>query len=908
MRFTPQTFVELGLQRAPPDVRALGEAALLATDVATLDLDAQAAALVLGKPEETEPWLLALASTEPLRALELALRASRLTLRFALIDGRLARVLDRSARKPSSHLPAPAFWLALRRALDASPAVRAEAAASLNTVPLDELRVRAALAFVFPERVELWTAADHHAGLALEERTDTALVLLAVLRGVPAVAKATSWPPPPKLLEGLTDAQLEDVATLTRDEQVLAQRRRRAEVKRAEVDVAPLLAAVTEPDALETLSLLTPTPALLEQVVGTPAPADEVAAVLRESFLQGWAREVQPDGPPRDAPWSSPWVATPKKRAAPLTPPPGPPLKPGRWETSWQPDGVSLEVELAWKAFQQRTAVNPWDLADVLPMGPVVLPLVRQWARREPALLVATQEIDDGGLDEALLLAWNSRRRQLGLAAREFAKRFPVRANEAALRLCFSDVAKEREAGVVVLRALERGARAELAALNPEQRAWVDGLLGARPTLPARRPALPTFLRWAALPAVVTRDGAHALDDAALAELLAVMKATPLEDGAPLLACAAPYEPTSLAQLAGAVFRMWLAAGAPPKEKWALFPLAHFPSDAWARVLGSSCQQWAQGGFASRAQDAVSVLGRMGSRVALAEVHRLATRIRTLGLRSRARVVFDEASARLGLSPSELEDRLFPDVAVPEGAVLSLGPKLALSLEQQGAAVALPESLRRAAKALKPAVARLERLMTEGPTLGALHFTETWAMHPVLRLVAERVAWGIFRGEARVGLFVPGTPAKGDVLPLDEALGVRPVHPIELDDFERTRLRGWVTAPVFEQLERACYPAKELAGRLEALVDAEVPVVRLLALERLGWERGPVVDGGCSVDVVRRGEGWNLSLQLEPGIYAGDPMANELQVITGVHLDAPRPLSARVASELQRDLITCFTA
>ena len=72
----------------------------------------------------------------------------------------------------------------------------------------------------------------------------------------------------------------------------------------------------------------------------------------------------------------------------------------------------------------QRSDVRPWEISFVLDLGPMVLPRVREWARREPSLLAATQEVDDGGLDEALLLAWNSRRVQLSLAAREFARRF----------------------------------------------------------------------------------------------------------------------------------------------------------------------------------------------------------------------------------------------------------------------------------------------------------------------------------------------------------------------------------------------------------------------------------------------------------------------------------------------------
>jgi hypothetical protein len=135
------------------------------------------------------------------------------------------------------------------------------------------------------------------------------------------------------------------------------------------------------------------------------------------------------------------------------------------------------------------------------------------------------------------------------------------------------------------------------------------------------------------------------------------------------------------------------------------------------------------------------------------------------------------------------------------------------------------------------------------------------------------------------------------------------VHRIELTNEELALATSWLPVkPAFEQLTRECFAASELKGRLQALVDREVPVVGVLALERLGWERGPAVEGGLSVDIARRGEAWSVTLQLEPGLYAGDPTALDVQLITGVELESARPLDARVASELQRDLVKCFRA
>ncbi len=873
-----------------------------------LPADAKAAALVMCKPDQALPWLLSLAIEDPVEAASLAVRSAQLYLRFAVLNGGLVRVLDVPMRKPSGQLPPPAFWLTLRKSLDAQPALRRKALAALP--PLNDLRVRAAVAFVFAAEPSLWTEEHRRAAQELEDPGDEQFLLFATVRGLPAIGNLTSWPPPAKLLEGLSDASLLEAQELMHDPRLAQRRRHRASVQAAQRDVRPLFERITAPDSLATLANVTATEGLCAQaqeLVDELGGAVE-AQVLRRSFIEGWRRELAWDGPPRDAPWRSPWEG-PAKQKDTSPPPPAPPLEPGEWERRWRPRPPLPEVQLAWSALQGRADVRPWEVSVLLELGPVVLPQLRAWARREPALLAATQEVDDGGLDEALLLAWSSRRIQLGLAAREFARRHPARARKAALRLCCSPVAKERTAGALVLRALQRDLGPALEALEPAQRSWVEAQLSGRPQLPPRRPPLPSFLKWSALPPVTMADGAHALGEEALVDLVAVFKASPADDGAALLQVTAGLAPESLEALAGGLFHQWLASGAPPKEKWALTALAHFPSDTWATVVGALCLQWAQGGFPARAQDAVAVLGRMGTRAALREVHRLATRVRTLALRARAKLAFQEAAMRLGLSPDELEDRLVPEVGELDGATLSVDGLLKPTLTKHGRAVPLPQSLKAVAKALKPAVARLERVMCDGPGFSAVHFTETWGMHPLLRALAVKVLWGAFKRGKRLGLFVPGDPPQGDDVLLDDDTTVRPVHPLELTAEELERARAWLPGEQpFEQLDRDWFAAEDLRARFEALLRQPVHTAGLLQLERLGWERGPVADGGSWLDVMRRGDGWHVALHFEPGIWAVDPRANERQTITGFELEPTATLSPRVASELQRDLVQCFFA
>ena len=135
MRFTLQDFVEAGLRESPLELRVAGEAVVRAAktnDWSKLEPEVQAAALVLGKPEQTAPFLLALASSEPVRALELALLSARLTLRFsAPVSKEQVAELGNVVK----HEPAEAVLLVQQSAMNAA------VAKALATLPVQDLNV-----------------------------------------------------------------------------------------------------------------------------------------------------------------------------------------------------------------------------------------------------------------------------------------------------------------------------------------------------------------------------------------------------------------------------------------------------------------------------------------------------------------------------------------------------------------------------------------------------------------------------------------------------------------------------------------------------------------------------------------------------------------------------------------------
>lgn len=978
-----QDYLDIGLPEVPPELQPLARAVLDAAKAGRLESltgEAAAAAVVMCTADDAAALLEAQLARDPVGALEVALGVCRLHLRFAMVNGKLARVLERPTRKPSSTLPPPRFWLALRRALDAAPSSRPQARAIAEAADLSDLRLRAAVAFAVPD-APLWTSA-HHAevrdALSFLDLVEAGLYLLGVLRDQPWAALQTDWPPPVRVVRGVPEDVLETALALVGDHRTLDKLARAREVAEAAADPAPLLDAPLEDDHLAVLSRVVPDAAAFTLAAERLPHLGDVEATLVRTIVTGWVltaptaaddagarsetvavlvdtlRRAALATLPATLPLATPWDAPRAKRdqrEAPL-PPALPPR--GQWVSRWSPppfadDDEALAsvrgrlttdafvfipagspreaYELVFEAWKSGRAPDEYTFASVLEaLGPPALPAAAQWTKKSAQLLPAISFIDDAIFAPSWAMALSSRRRPVQEAARTWLDTYPRLGAHGVVTLLLSGDAAERAAGRQALRWLEPRHRdafsATFAALDDAQRAWVDEVRSETPSLPARAPALPAFLVLDALPGVASRDGAARLDAAGVRGLLSLAKASTLDDAEPLLTAAAGLDPASLAAFAGAVFTAWLTAGGPPKERWALQLLAHFPDDTWARVLGGLCQAWALEGFSARAQDAVEVLSRMPSRVALMEVHRLSTKIRTNALRAKATLAFEDAAVRMGLSQEELEDRLVPDFGLAHGRALSdelevdLDDALKPVLRRGGVKVkALPATasteaeacwaaVKKGAKQLKESAQRLERLMSEGRTLPATHFTEVWLMHPLLARIAERVAWAAFVGGARVGVFLTGPlrAVDGAAFALDESMTVRPVHPLELSGAERDALASQLRAPAFPQLERELHQPADLRAVLREREGTTVPSTALIALERTGWTRGPNVGGGCYVTVERRGAGWRVELEFEPGVYLGDPGANPQQVITGVHVDGEATMTPVAKSELLRQL------
>ncbi len=453
--------------------------------------------------------------------------------------------------------------------------------------------------------------------------------------------------------------------------------------------------------------------------------------------------------------------------------------------------------------------------------------------------------------------------------------------------------------------------------------------------LPPRKPTLPEAVAVDALPRPIANDGKSALQGAALAELLQLLKITPLQGGPWLDDVRGAFTAPSLARTAFALFESWLSIGAPPKERWMLQSSAHFPDDETAAILAGFAREWAPRGLSSRAQEIVEVLGHMGTRTGLERVHDLSRKVRSKAFRARAELVFTAAAEKLGLTEDELAERLVPDFGLgPDGALpvepvlrftidgikprfVDGGGKLVKALPQldDESAGELAELKRKAPTLIREAAERLERRMTESRRMAVDHFVEVYLMNGLLRRLAERLVWTRLEGGRRTAFGVAGTglvDVEGNAVVLPPASFVGVAHPLDLSASERV---AWTQrlpeSQPFEQLKRRCRcfeSVDALRAALARWVGVQIDAPGVLRLEKLGWERGPMIGHGCYSEVSRAFPGGRASVGFEPGMMAGDPMMHQEQHVYEIELHLAPDAPAASLSEVERDLFVAFGA
>ncbi|WP_167519621.1 WGR and DUF4132 domain-containing protein [Intestinirhabdus alba] len=583
---------------------------------------------------------------------------------------------------------------------------------------------------------------------------------------------------------------------------------------------------------------------------------------------------------------------------------------------------------------------------DALPTLPLAL-------QRQPHLLFPVL-IHFGAttLAQPVARAW-LRLQAHSLLARQWLLQWPEHAAVALIPLAFGKAGEDREAAINALRLLYQQGHAGL--LQAVTRRWdapqlwpaLEQWLNQTPQdhYPARIPKAPDFwqpARWRR-PRLKSND--RPLPDEALeiiGEMLRFSRGDRVYCG--LKEVKAACQPQTLAAFAWDMFSAWQNAAAPSKENWVFPALWYFGDESTVRDLTPLILAWPQESKSARAASGLNVLARIGSDMALLQLHHIAGRAKSRPLRESAARYLQEAAKARGLSAAQLEDRLTPTLGLddPQALTFDFGPRRftvkfneslqPIVYDQQGVRQkALPrlraeddptrgaEALARLKGLKKDAAQVAKRLL---PHLeNALRYARRWSLsefqalfidHPLTRHLTPRLLWGLYAPEEPQRLLRAfRVAAEGEfcdehdepfTLPPEALTGL--VHPLEMDAASRAAF-GQIFAdyeliPPFRQLARCTVqltPEEAQGCRLERWQGKTTTSGQLLGLRAWGWRQSSELSFCYPLPP------YQLILQISPGLnyYQVDArQKQEFQSITLYRDGKPAPfspLSPRALSE-----------
>ncbi|MFB4314208.1 DUF4132 domain-containing protein [Actinomadura sp. 21ATH] len=491
---------------------------------------------------------------------------------------------------------------------------------------------------------------------------------------------------------------------------------------------------------------------------------------------------------------------------------------------------------------------------------------------------------------------------------------------------------------------------------GPEAAAAVETLLETDPLelVPARVPKPPAWADPALLPQIALRGGGRALPAAATGHLVTMLAMSgPGEWYAGIGAAEEACDRASLAAFSWELFERWQAAGAPPRDGWALAQLGRLGDDEAARRLVPLIRAWPLRSGHKKAAAGVDALAGIGTDLALTHLDGIARKVRFAKVRARAQERIREVAGLRGLSPEQLADRLVPDLGLDAAGSLALdyGPRRFTvgfderlrpyvldgdgrrrkSLPRPGAKddAALADAAYKRFAALKKdaravaadQIVRLEQAMVGRRTWPAADFRRLFADHPLVRHIARRLVWqyapggfgetdGAGGSATAFRIAEDGTFAdvNDDALALPDSAAVRIPHPLHLGDEPAAWAELFADYEIlqpFPQIARGVYEpaAEERAGHLARFEGVSVPAGRILAMKRRGWEPEAPQDAGVQMSISRAlPGGGSVGIALSPGLVVGNPGFSDEHTLESVRFTGAGDLHPVDASEMLADL------
>ncbi|MBC7904629.1 MAG: DUF4132 domain-containing protein [Gemmatimonadaceae bacterium] len=333
-----------------------------------------------------------------------------------------------------------------------------------------------------------------------------------------------------------------------------------------------------------------------------------------------------------------------------------------------------------------------------------------------------------------------------------------------------------------------------------------------------------------------------------------------------------------------AVFQVFLDKGAKPEHKYILALVALMGGDAIVDKIRINTNKWIEENRHKMAEFGIKALALHGSNKALRWIEWYSRKFKTKKAKIGAAAIeaLEIASQQLGITTYELADSVIPDFgfnglfkefSAGNGsfrAFVDNNFKIAFLDESNkklksmpsAAATELKEEFKAIDKEIKDIVrsqsSRMEYYLIIQRRWSTVQWEQLFLSNPVMFIYATRLLWGIYnsRGELQSTFLCNDDTSLIDLndeevaLPDDYLIGL--VHPFEMG---QELLTGWkrkffelsIVQP-FAQLDRKIFSTENLdlsASSINQYKGKEtMPDSIRGTLEKFGWHRGAVMDGG----------------------------------------------------------------
>ncbi|HTU19290.1 MAG TPA: DUF4132 domain-containing protein, partial [Gemmataceae bacterium] len=409
--------------------------------------------------------------------------------------------------------------------------------------------------------------------------------------------------------------------------------------------------------------------------------------------------------------------------------------------------------------------------------------------------------------------------------------------------------------------------------------AWLRAAL----TRSGQPSALPSWVRLTNLPPLVVGD--RRLNDGQTSVVLSALRQSPLGTPAELVKAIKEHiDPAARDSFVWKLFEMWLNEGAPSKEKWALLAIGHLGDNASALKLTPLLRAWPGESQHQRAVTGLECLRAIGSDTALMQLNGIAQKLKFQGLKKKAQEFMEAIAKDRGMSRTQLEDRIVPDLDLDErgtrvfdfgprqftvvldadlkpvvrdeaGKLKSDLPKPAAKDDADKAKAALADwkiLKKQLREGIKVQAYRLEQAMVTGRRWNIQEFEQLLVGHPLMINLVRRLVWGGYDKKGKLARTFRVTEerdyadSRDEKATLEGVVAVGIVHPLHLSEDERS---AWgqvfgdyeIFAP-FPQLGRpvlALEKDETTKNEIHRFDKVQVPGGAFMGtMEKLGWTRG----------------------------------------------------------------------